>query len=302
MRFRSFSWPLRCSQSARFLSVQFVTDPTLLSDRFLFMADFLLWNVMPYFSASLSLSLCTASSSMVLKAKLFTLFIVWFLSSVRNEKLMGDERKECLLCRLKWYLLDVGLLFVSDQCVAAWHPNAVLFIVLQHNHFLPDHKPGWYLYDLGVFVSSQTEHQTNGGEKEMRKKKWRIHYIVECLKQLPLHVWAVGTLCYASMVVVTRNICMTSSIVFEVVFFFFLSDVIIFDHESQCRRTSECIISSIWSVLVPRRSSIGHDAFYCDLPARIARIQSTRSFSFATTKYNVYCGNDRPGNWSSVSQ
>lgn len=57
-----------------------------------------------------------------------------------------------------WYLLDaVGLLFVSDQCVAAWHPNAVRFIVLQQSHFLPDQRLGWYLYDFGLFVSSQTE-------------------------------------------------------------------------------------------------------------------------------------------------
>lgn len=30
-------------------------------------------------------------------------------------------------------------------------------------------------------------------------------------------------------------------------------------------------------------------------PARRARIQSIRSFSLATVKYNVYCGIDRPG-------
>lgn len=39
-----------------------------------------------------------------------------------------------------------------------------------------------------------------------------------------------------------------------------------------------------------------------DSPARNARIQSRRSFSLATVKYNVYCGIDRPGNWSSTSQ
>lgn len=38
------------------------------------------------------------------------------------------------------------------------------------------------------------------------------------------------------------------------------------------------------------------------LPALNARIQSIRSFSFATVKYRVYCGIDRPGNWSSTSQ
>lgn len=38
------------------------------------------------------------------------------------------------------------------------------------------------------------------------------------------------------------------------------------------------------------------------LPARSARTQSERSFSLATVKYNVYCGIDRPGNWSSTSQ
>lgn len=32
-----------------------------------------------------------------------------------------------------------------------------------------------------------------------------------------------------------------------------------------------------------------------NLPARNARIQSSRSFSLATVKYNVYCGSDRPG-------
>lgn len=87
-----------------------------------------------------------------------------------EQKLMADEREVCLLSRIKWYLLDVGLLLVSDQCVAAWHPNAVLFIVLQHNHFLPDHKPGWYLYDLGVFVSSQTEPSSDSAEKKKREE------------------------------------------------------------------------------------------------------------------------------------
>lgn len=38
------------------------------------------------------------------------------------------------------------------------------------------------------------------------------------------------------------------------------------------------------------------------LPALNARIQSRRSFSLATVKYRVYCGIDRPGNWSSTSQ
>lgn len=75
-------------------------------------------------------------------------------------------------------LLGVGLLFVSVQCVAAWHPNAVRFIVLQHDHFLPDHKPGWYLYDFGLCVSSQTAVSRNNIHEVKNKQhkcveEWR---------------------------------------------------------------------------------------------------------------------------------
>lgn len=72
--------------------------------------------------------------------------IIWFLKWCVNTFETVDN------------LLGDGLLLVSAQCVAAWHPNAVRFTVLQQDHFLPDHKPGWYLYDFGLYVSSQTGH------------------------------------------------------------------------------------------------------------------------------------------------
>lgn len=65
-----------------------------------------------------------------------------------------------IICKYIWMQLDafylLGLLLVSRQWVAAWHPNVVRFIILQHDHFLPDQMPGWKRYSFGVLVSSQT--------------------------------------------------------------------------------------------------------------------------------------------------
>lgn len=62
--------------------------------------------------------------------------------------------------------------------------------------------------------------------------------------------------------------------------------------------SADVIHFDVYSFYNKRR--MGH--ILVNLPARNARIQSRRSFSLATVKYNVYCGIDRPGNWSSTSQ
>lgn len=57
--------------------------------------------------------------------------------------IFSSSNKSQKRINLRDNLLGDGLLFVSVQCVAAWHPNAVRFTVLQQDHFFPDHKPGW---------------------------------------------------------------------------------------------------------------------------------------------------------------
>lgn len=83
-------------------------------------------------------------------------FLFGLISHLFHIRFLLCAKCSCLEKRAKDNLLGDGLLFVSVQSVAAWHPNAVRFTVLQQDHFFPDHKPGWYLYDFGLYVSSQT--------------------------------------------------------------------------------------------------------------------------------------------------
>lgn len=71
--------------------------------------------------------------------------------SIQNSRRRYNKKQKLMHFNL------LGLLFVSDQWVAAWQPNAILFVLLQQDHFFPNQSPGWYRYSFGVFFSSQTE-------------------------------------------------------------------------------------------------------------------------------------------------